>query len=80
LARGADGWSGLGHQISDAISDPTTTWHVALVITSLSLSKFDEAAALPVATPHFIQLVSLLAAFTSGCRERDAQPVIYCRQ
>lgn len=79
LARGPGDWQSLEQHIGEVISDPVATWRVALVVTSLSLQQFDEAAAMSKPTPHFIQLVWLLSAFVSGCRERDAQPTIYCR-
>jgi hypothetical protein len=79
LARDDDGWAGLEHDFEEVIADPNATWRVALVLTALSLEQFDQAAARATPTPHFVQLVWLLSAFVSACRERDAQPVIYCR-
>jgi hypothetical protein len=78
LARGDDGWEALQQALLDAVADPTTRWRVALVVTALSLEAYDAEAARADATPHFIQLVWLLSAFASACRERDAQPVVYC--
>jgi len=79
LARDVAGWTGLEHDFAEVIADPNAVWRVALVLTALSLKQFDEAAAVPISTPHFVQLVWLLSAFVSACRERDAQPVIFCR-
>jgi hypothetical protein len=79
LARTNGGWPALENDLSTAVADPNTTWCVALVVTALSLEAFNAAAANPTPTPHFIQLVWLLSAFVSACRERDAQPLIYCR-
>lgn len=79
LAKNDDGWTGLEHDFEEVIADPNTIWRVALVLTALSLEQFDQAAAQATPTPHFVQLVWLLSAFVSACRERDAQPVIYCR-
>ena len=79
LAREVAGWTGLEQDFEQVIADPNAIWRVALVLPALSLTQFDEAAALPTPTPHFVQLVWLLSAFVSICRERDAQPIIYCR-
>lgn len=79
LARGVGGWAGLEHAFADVLADPNASWRVALVLTALSIEDFDEAAALSTPPPHFVQLVWLLSAFVSACRERDAQPVVYCR-
>lgn len=80
LARDDDaGWTGLEENFAEVLADPNATWRVALVLTALSLEQFDQAAARATPTPHFIQLIWLLSAFVSACRERDAQPVIYCR-
>jgi hypothetical protein len=79
LARGAGGWPGLEENLLAAVAEPTTQWRVALVVTALSLDDYRAEAARRDPTPHFIQLVWLLSAFVSACRERDAQPVIYCR-
>jgi hypothetical protein len=79
LAKDSGGWSALENSLAAAIADPDSTWQVALVVTALSLQDFDNAAAQYGPTPHFIQLVWLLSAFISACRERDAQPRIYCR-
>lgn len=73
------GWTGLEQNFADVLADPNATWRVALVLTALSVEQFDEAAAQVTPTPHFVQLVWLLSAFVSACRERDAQPLIYCR-
>ena len=79
LARDDGGWTGLEHRFNEVIGDPNARWRVALVLTALSLEQFDQAAARATPTPYFVQLVWLLSAFVSVCRERDAQPVIYCR-
>jgi hypothetical protein len=79
LARDVAGWRGLENDFSNAIADPNAIWRVALVLTALSLRQFDEAAARPTPAPHFVQLIWLLSAFISNCRERDAQAVVYCR-
>lgn len=78
LARGGE-WSALEEELLAAVADPTTRWRVALVVTALSLADFQAEAARTAATPHFIQLVWLLSAFASACRERDAQPLVYCQ-
>ena len=79
LARDVDGWVGLEHDFEEALANPNTVWRVALVLTALSLKRFDEATAQATPAPYFVQLVWLLSAFASSCRERDAQPVIFCR-
>lgn len=79
LARDVAGWSGLEKDFAKVLEDPNAVWRVALVLTALSQKQFDDAAALATPTPHFVQLVWLLSAFASACRERDAQPVIFCR-
>ena len=79
LARGAAGWPGLKQGLLNAAADPTTRWHVKLVVTALSLATFDAEVARNQIKPHFIQLVWLLSAFVSSCRERDAEPIVVCR-
>jgi hypothetical protein len=79
LSRGGGGWPALEEDLLAAVAEPTTQWRVALVVTALSLDDYRAEAARLDPTPHFIQLVWLLSAFVSACRERDAQPVIYCR-
>lgn len=79
LARDIAGWTGLEHDLAEVIADPNAIWRVALVLTALSVKQFDEAAARTTPKPHFVQLVWLLSGFVSVCRERDAQPVIFCR-
>lgn len=79
LAKGDGGWAALRRSLENSIADPTTTWQVALVATALSLQSFDKEAARSSPKPYFIQLVWLLSGFVSNCRERDAQPRIYCR-
>jgi len=78
LARGDGGWPALQQELLAAVADPAARWRVALVVTALSLGDYDVEAARPDPKPHFIQLVWLLSAFASACRERDAQPVVYC--
>jgi hypothetical protein len=79
LAKTNGGWSALENDLAAAIAGPNTTWRVALVVTALSLQDFVNAAKQTVPTPYFVQLVWLLSAFISACRERDAQPIIFCR-
>jgi hypothetical protein len=79
LARGPTGWPGLTVSCLEAAADPMTRWRVAVVITALSVTAFDAEAARAEVKPHFVQLVWLLSAFVSSCRERDAQPVVFCR-
>lgn len=79
LARKKGDWKGLEDDLTDAIADPTTSWRVALVVTALSLAAFDSEAAKKQPRPYFVQLIWLLSAFISTCREHDAQPRIYCR-
>lgn len=79
LARGDGGWQALEKQLAGVISDPAATWRVALVVTALSARDFESALAETNPAPHFIQLVWLLSGFISACRERGAQPLIYCR-
>lgn len=74
-----EGWTGLEQEFAEVLADPNAIWRVALVLTALSLDQFDRASASATPTPHFVQLVWLLSAFVSACREREAQPVIYCR-
>ncbi|WP_138223289.1 hypothetical protein [Nibricoccus aquaticus] len=77
LVRGAD-WSTAISDAQAAAANPTAVWQVALVATALSLSGFESAMKKPVLSPYFIQLVWLLSSFASACKERDAQPAIYC--
>jgi hypothetical protein len=79
LAKDSGGWPALERALVAATADPGMTWRVALVVTALSLRDFSDAAAKPTPSPYFIQLVWLLSAFISACRERDAQAWIYCR-
>jgi len=79
LARGGGGWPALEENLLAAVAEPTTQWRVALVVTAFSLDDYHAEATRQDPTPHFIQLVWLLAAFVTACRERDAQPVVYCR-
>lgn len=79
LAKGNGGWATLKTTLAGVIANPMTTWQVALVVTALSKTSFDQEAARKTPKPHFIQLVWLLSAFIANCRERDAQPRIYCR-
>jgi len=79
LAKHSGGWKGLARDLVAAVADAETTWKVALVVTALSIHDFDVVSLQPMPTPHFIQLVWLLSAFVSACRERGAQPTIYCR-
>jgi len=79
LAKNSDDWRGLEQDLAIAIANAETIWRVALVVTALSIDDFDEASRESLPAPHFIQLVWLLSAFVSACRERDAQPRIYCR-
>jgi hypothetical protein len=80
LARGPGGWPQLTDSVIEAGTDPRTRWCVALVVTSISAATFDTEANRSQIKPHFIQLVWLLSAFVSSCRERDAEPIIYCCQ
>lgn len=80
LARGPSGWPGLVATCVQAVADPMTRWRVALVVSALSLNAFDDEAGRQQIKPHFIQLVWLLSAFVSACRERDAEPIVLCRR
>ena len=79
LVHANGGWDGLIQTAVSAAGKPDTAWRVALVVTALARSDFVAEMAKPNPTPHFIQLVWLLSAFASECRERGAEPVIYTR-
>jgi hypothetical protein len=79
LARSVGGWNGFENELLAAIEGPTMRWQVAIVVTALSKSGFEAEARQGRPTPHFVQLVWLLSAFISACRERDAHPLLYCR-
>jgi hypothetical protein len=79
LAKTTGGWPALEEDLTSTIADPNTRWNVALVVTALSHAEFTAAASKAKPKPHFVQLIWLLSAFVSACRERDAQPWIYCR-
>jgi hypothetical protein len=79
LARTANNWQGCISEAVAATGNPLVTWRVALVVTALSLADFEAEMNRPVPRPHFIQLIWLLSAFASICQERDARPLIYCR-
>lgn len=78
LAKGP-GWLQLIAAAKDLAANPRTSWRVALVVTALSRADFVTEMAQAQPKPHFIQLVWLLSAFASNCKDRDATPVIYCR-
>jgi hypothetical protein len=69
-------WSDFEAAVADLLANPDATKEVHLVVTMLSKAAFETAAAMP--TPHFIQLVWLLASFINSCREMGAKPVIMC--
>jgi hypothetical protein len=79
LARGATGWPGAITSAKTAIAAASTTWRVALVVTALSRTQFQQEMQRSVPKPFFIQLVWLLSAFASSCKERDAKPIVFCR-
>ena len=79
LAKSDGGWARLELDLAQVIADPNTKWSVALVVTALSVDEFATEASRSSPKPHFVQLIWLLSAFVSACRERDAQPRIYCR-
>lgn len=79
LARPDVDWQQLEQALLALIERPTTRWCVAIVVDALSVARFDAEAARSPIRPHFIQLVWLLSAFISSCRERDAEPLIICR-
>lgn len=79
LVRPAGNWDGLIIAAEAAASAPDTVWTVALVVTALSRADFEAEAKKAKPKPSFIQLVWLLSAFASGCLERGAKPVVYCR-
>jgi hypothetical protein len=70
-------WSDFEIALNALLANPDATKEVHLVVTMLSIADFESAAAAP--TPHFIQLVWLLASFINSCREMGAKPVIVCR-
>lgn len=69
-------WSDFETAVASLLANPDATKEVHLVVTMLSKVAFEGAAAAP--TPHFIQLVWLLASFINSCREMGAKPVIVC--
>lgn len=78
-AGGAAGWPGAIASASTAIATGATDWRVALVVTALSRNQFAQEMQAATPKPFFIQLVWLLSAFASSCKERDAKPIIFCR-
>lgn len=79
LVKSSAGWPGAIASATAAIAAPSTTWRVALVVTALSRTQFSLEMKRPTPRPFFIQLVWLLSAFASSCKERDATPIIFCR-
>ena len=79
LAKTANHWDGCIAAATAMTGNPAAVWRVALVVTALSDADFEREMQRTSPKPHFIQLVWLLSAFASICRERDAQPIIYCR-
>lgn len=77
LVRGT--WAQAKGDAAIAVMDPTTTWKVVLVVSALSKSDYQAEMQKPTLAPHFIQLVWLLSSFIAICREREAQPEIWCQ-
>lgn len=72
-------WGAFETAIDNLLIDPDAGREVHLVVTMLSKTAFEAAALNKPPSPHFIQLVWLLAAFLSSCREMGARPVIVCK-
>jgi hypothetical protein len=79
LVRGNGDWTAVISSATTAAGSAIVTWRVALVVTALSRAQFAAEMQLPTPKPYFIQLVWLLSAFASSCKEKDAKPVIFCR-
>jgi len=75
----AGGWPAMIAAAKTLAGNPRAIWRVALVVTALSRSGFVTEMQRAQPRPHFIQLVWLLSAFASNCKDRDATPLIYCR-
>lgn len=73
-------WANFQSSVTNLLSNPEATREVHLVVTLLSKNAFDAAAAAAVPTPHFIQLIWLLASFVNSCREMGAKPTVLCKQ
>lgn len=69
-------WSDFETALGALLANPDATKEVHIVVTMLSKTTFESAAI--AQTPHFIQLVWLLASFINSCREMGARPVIVC--
>jgi hypothetical protein len=78
LAKGP-GWPLLIAAAKALIGNPRANWRVALVVTALSKADFIVEMGRAKPKAHFIQLVWLLSAFSSNCKDRDATPIVYCR-
>jgi hypothetical protein len=76
--RKGGGLAKFERAIQKVLSDPDAVRQVHLVISMLSLAEFDSKAKAVKKTPHFVQLVWLLAAFMSATREHGGRPVIVC--
>jgi hypothetical protein len=72
-------WTDFQTATANVLADPNAGREVHLVVTMLSKHGFEAAAAAAAPTPHFIQLIWLLASFINPCREMGAKPVIVCR-
>jgi|SRR6185312_4032933 len=76
LRNGAGKWALFQTAVSELLVNPSATMEVHLVVPMLGMANFETSAAAP--TPHFIQLIWLLASFINSCREMGARPVIIC--
>jgi len=74
-----DTWAEFQEAVLALLRDPNTIREVHLVVTMLSLAKFDAAAGAASPPPYFVQLIWLIASFIDSCREMGAKPVIFCR-
>lgn len=72
-------WTDFETALVNILGDPNAIKEIHLVVTMLSKVGFDAAAVALPPTPHFIQLIWLLASFISTCREMGAKPIIVCK-
>ena len=78
LRNSGGSWATFQQAVVNLLTRADSAREVHLVVTMLSLAKFDASAASATLKPPFIQLVWLLASFINSCREMGARPVIYC--
>jgi hypothetical protein len=76
--RGGKLWDEFEVAAIKRLRDPNVLREVHLVVSMLSLTAYDAAAAAVKKKPHFIQLVWLLASFMNSTREHGGTPIIVC--